>query len=62
MYKIDTCDENAYENKKNTKALERHHLIWVCTGKDQAGSRGYILQISDKKNLRYSFVHPQLSE
>jgi hypothetical protein len=34
---------------KNTKALERHHLIWVC--KYQAGIRGYILQISDKKNL-----------
>jgi hypothetical protein len=36
---------------KNTRALERHHLIWACTGKDQAGIRGYILQISDKKNL-----------
>ena len=30
--------------------------------KDQAGIRGYNLQISDKKNLLVSFVHPKLPD
>ncbi len=56
--KIEKDDENTYENKK-------YKIVGTTSfglSKDQAGIRGYNLQISDKKNLLVSFVHPKLPE